>query len=56
MHDGAKYDVMIAVVSALTLIFMIMLILTRSLVAAVVIVGTAASSFALGGRRAQSEN
>ncbi|MBS4727175.1 MMPL family transporter [Mycobacterium sp. SM1] len=46
MHDGAKYDLMIAVVSSLTLIFMIMLLLTRSLVAAVVIVGTAASSIA----------
>ena len=30
MADGAKYDLLIAVVSALTLIFMIMLILTRS--------------------------
>ncbi len=46
MHDGARYDLMIAVVSALTLIFMIMLILTRSVVAALVIVGTAASSIA----------
>jgi putative drug exporter of the RND superfamily len=46
MHDGAKYDLMIAVVSALTLIFMIMLLLTRSVVAAMVIVGTAASSIA----------
>ncbi|MDT5323560.1 MAG: putative drug exporter of the superfamily, partial [Mycobacterium sp.] len=46
MSDGAKYDLMIAVVSALTLIFMIMLILTRAAVAALVIVGTAASSIA----------
>jgi RND superfamily putative drug exporter len=46
MADGAKYDLMIAVVSALTLIFMIMLLLTRSAVAALVIVGTAASSIA----------
>jgi RND superfamily putative drug exporter len=46
MHDGAKYDLMIAVVSALTLIFMIMLLITRSLVASLVIVGTAASSIA----------
>ena len=46
MHDGAKYDLMIAVVAALTLIFMIMLVLIRSLVAAVVIVGAAASSIA----------
>jgi RND superfamily putative drug exporter len=46
MSDGAKYDLMIAVVSALTLIFIIMLILTRAAVAALVIVGTAASSIA----------
>ena len=46
MHDGAKYDLMIAVVSALTLIFMIMLVLIRSLIAALVIVATAASSIA----------
>src|ERR1700752_1148761 len=46
MADGARDDLMIAVVSALTLIFMIMLILTRSAVAALTIVGTAASSIA----------
>lgn len=46
MADGEKYDLMIAVVSALTLIFMIMLLLTRSVVAALVIVGTATSSIA----------
>ena len=46
MSDGARYDLLIAVVSSLTLIFMIMLILTRSVVAALVIVGTAASSIA----------
>jgi putative drug exporter of the RND superfamily len=46
MHDGEKYDLMIAAAASLTLIFMIMLILTRSLVAALVIVGTAASSIA----------
>jgi len=46
MADGAKYDLMIAALSALTLIFVIMLILTRSLVAALVIVGTATSSIA----------
>src|ERR1700682_2151508 len=46
MSDGAHYDLLIAVVSALTLIFMIMLILTRSAVAALTIVGTAASSIA----------
>lgn len=48
MHDGAKFDLMIAVVSALTLIFMIMLILIRSLVAALVIVASSiAASFGL---------
>ncbi len=46
MADGARYDLMIAVVSALTLIFIIMLILTRSAVAAAVIVATAGSSIA----------
>jgi putative drug exporter of the RND superfamily len=46
MHDGARYDLMISVVASLTLIFAIMLLLTRSLIAALVIVGTAASSIA----------
>jgi RND superfamily putative drug exporter len=46
MHDGNTYDIMITAVASLTLIFMIMLVLTRSLVAALVIVGTAASSIA----------
>ncbi|WP_020102807.1 MMPL family transporter [Mycobacterium sp. 360MFTsu5.1] len=46
MADGARYDLMIAVISSLTLIFMIMLILTRSAVAALTIVGTAGSSIA----------
>ncbi|KEF96395.1 MULTISPECIES: MMPL/RND family transporter [Mycobacterium] len=46
MADGEKYDLMIAVIASLTLIFMIMLLLTRSVVAALVIVGTAASSIA----------
>jgi RND superfamily putative drug exporter len=46
MADGEKYDLMIAVLAALTLIFIIMLLLTRSAVAALVIVGTAASSIA----------
>ena len=46
MSDGAEYDLLIAVVSALTLIFTIMLILTRSAVAALTIVVTAASSIA----------
>jgi RND superfamily putative drug exporter len=46
MHDGNAYDIMITVVASLTLIFMIMLILTRSVVAAAVIVGAAGSSIA----------
>ena len=40
MQDGNKYDLLTAGVAALTLIFIIMLIITRSLVAAGVIVGT----------------
>jgi putative drug exporter of the RND superfamily len=40
MRDGSKYDLMIAGISAATLIFIIMLIITRSLVAAITIVGT----------------
>lgn len=38
--DGSKYDLMIAAVAALCLIFIIMLIMTRSFIAALVIVGT----------------
>ncbi|GBG38503.1 membrane protein [Mycobacterium montefiorense] len=38
--DGAKYDLLIAGVAALCLIFIIMLIMTRSFFAALVIVGT----------------
>ncbi len=38
--DGSKYDLMIAAVAALCLIFMIMLVITRSFIAALVIVGT----------------
>jgi RND superfamily putative drug exporter len=38
--DGSKYDLLIAAVSALCLIFIIMLLMTRSFVAALVIVGT----------------
>ncbi|OYN75049.1 RND family transporter [Mycolicibacterium sphagni] len=38
--NGTKYDLIIAVVSALCLIFVVMLIVTRSLIAAMVIVGT----------------
>ena len=40
MHDGAYYDLLIAGISAATLIFIIMLIITRAIVAAAVIVGT----------------
>jgi RND superfamily putative drug exporter len=40
MQDGANYDLLIAGVAALSLIFVIMLVLTRSVVAAAVIVGT----------------
>jgi RND superfamily putative drug exporter len=42
--DGSKYDMLIAGVAALCLIFVIMLIITRSLVAALVIVSTVALS------------
>jgi len=40
MSDGSRYDLMIAVISAMCLVLMVMLVLTRSLVAALVIVGT----------------
>jgi RND superfamily putative drug exporter len=42
--DGSKYDLLIAGVAALCLIFIIMLIMTRSFIAALVIVGTVALS------------
>jgi RND superfamily putative drug exporter len=42
--DGSKYDMWIAGIGSLCLIFIIMLIITRSLVAAMVIVGTVALS------------
>ncbi|EFV12110.1 RND family transporter [Segniliparus rugosus] len=42
--EQVKYDLMIAVISAMSLIFLIMLIITRSIVAAFVIVGTIAIS------------
>lgn len=38
--QGTSYDMMIAVVAALCLIFVVMLIVTRSMIAAMVIVGT----------------
>jgi RND superfamily putative drug exporter len=40
MQDGANYDLLIAGIAALALIFIIMLIITRAVVAAAVIVGT----------------
>ncbi len=42
--DGSRYDLLIAGVAALCLIFSIMLVMTRSFVAALVIVGTVALS------------
>jgi RND superfamily putative drug exporter len=42
--DGSNYDLLIAGISAICLIFIIMLLLIRSLVAALVIVGTVALS------------
>jgi putative drug exporter of the RND superfamily len=44
IRDGAKYDLMIAAIAALSLILLIMMFITRSLVAAFVIVGTVALS------------
>jgi RND superfamily putative drug exporter len=44
IQDGAKYDLLIAAIAALSLILLIMMIITRSLVAALVIVGTVALS------------
>ena len=40
LQEGANYDLLIAGISALALIFIIMLVLTRSVVASAVIVGT----------------
>ena len=40
MHDGSGYDLLIAGIASLCLIFIIMLIITRSVVASAVIVGT----------------
>ncbi|WP_422743738.1 RND family transporter [Mycobacterium sp. WMMD1722] len=40
MNDGNTYDLVIAAIAALALIFIIMLIITRSIVASAVIVGT----------------
>lgn len=44
IQDGAKYDLMIAGIAALSLILLVMMFITRSLVAALVIVGTVALS------------
>ncbi len=44
IQEGAKYDLMIAGMTALSLILLIMMFITRSLVAAFVIVGTVALS------------
>ncbi|MGE2692689.1 RND family transporter [Mycolicibacterium pulveris] len=44
LRDGSRYDLLIAGTAALCLIFSIMLIITRSFVAALVIVGTVALS------------
>ncbi|KUI04700.1 hypothetical protein AU190_03780 [Mycolicibacterium acapulense] len=44
MRDGSTYDLLIAGVAALCLVFIIMLIITRSFIAALVIVGTVALS------------
>jgi RND superfamily putative drug exporter len=42
--DGSRYDLLIAGIAALCLVFIVMLIMTRSLIAAMVIVGTVALS------------
>jgi putative drug exporter of the RND superfamily len=44
LRDGGKYDLLIAGIASLCLIFVIMLLITRSFVAALVIVGTVALS------------
>ncbi|MDT5153922.1 MAG: putative drug exporter of the superfamily [Mycobacterium sp.] len=44
IQDGAKYDLLICALAALSLILLIMVFITRSLVAAIVIVGTVALS------------
>ena len=44
IQDGANYDLIIAGIAALSLILLIMMFITRSLVAALVIVGTVALS------------
>ncbi len=44
IQDGSRYDLLIAALAAMSLILLIMMFITRSLVAAVVIVGTVAIS------------
>ena len=44
IQDGAKYDLVIAGIAALSLILLIMMFITRTMVAALVIVGTVALS------------
>ena len=44
ISEGAKWDLLIAGISSLCLIFIIMLIITRAFIAAAVIVGTVALS------------
>ena len=44
IQDGAKYDLLIAAIAALSLILLVIMMITRSLVAALVIVGTVAVS------------
>jgi putative drug exporter of the RND superfamily len=44
LREGSNYDLLIAATAALCIIFIIMLIITRSLIAALVIVGTVALS------------
>ena len=47
MQDGVTTDLMIALIASLILIFAIMLLITRSVVAALVIVGTVAASLGI---------
>ena len=44
LREGSKFDLMIAATASLCVVFIIMLIITRSLIAALVIVGTVALS------------
>ena len=46
MQEGSNYDIVIAAISALCLIFVIMLLITRAVIAALVIVGTVVLSLA----------